>query len=606
MPDQEQPVLPSPFGRIALSLSGATSYSLGAMSYLHHISLLDRVSFISSTSGGSFASGVYAMNARKGKSFPETYRDLMAAMDGQHLMEKALGILNDDSQWQPNGKQRNIINSFAKAYDEIIFSGEVFRLLDGPPPPGACAVCFNSTEFYKGMSFRFQSDTIASSLQYLGNEYVYFDKTQNPAYKKLKLADIVAASSCFPAGFEPIDFPVDFTYPDKGKGSLTMKELEDSVYIAEYSGAKQHLQKGDQIGFMDGGITDNQGVNSSMIADKRGHPYSFDLIMVCDVASYFMDPYIPVPIRQEPAWRKKNIAYYLDKISGAAKSVTWLWIISLVLLLGSITMAAFSGVSGVLNIAWLLTGLFLVSSILLTIFWAFIKGNSLARLLLGGLPQQEISDILNRLHVGQNFSPEIINKLSAYLADTKLGSIEQMLKARAASVLTLSMDVNLKETRRLIYNMFFGDPFWANRRVYNVIYELSSFNIANRTVRINGRLKWNATPEEKSILLDGLGLMNKIAEEARNMGTTLWFDAQAQQNQMLKKIVACGQFTTCANLLEYIFSLLSNHKHGLLIIPDDELQKIQKLQEQVSADWERFKRDPYFLFEGFNWASPLS
>jgi len=607
----------APFGRIALSLSGggfrAASYSLGTMSYLYRVrpgagteNLLDRVSFVSSTSGGTFAASLFALYARQGKAFPLVYRDLIAAMQGLDLLETALTCLNDDRLWEPDGKQRNYINAFAMAYDQKLFKGAVFGVFDDHPDISKCAVCFNSTEFYKGMSFRFQSGTAESHAVRLGNDYVYFDKAGNPAYRKLKLADIMAASSCFPAGFEPIDFPVDFTYRKENGDGLSAQELENAIFIAEYSGFKRYLQPGEAIGLMDGGITDNQGLYSTMLADKRIAPHAFDLIIVADVTSYFMDPYIPVPVLQEPAARKKSISYYLGRI---AKTFRWIgvaWLASLVLAVAGIVTAALAKTQPLLDVAYLVTGLFLPATILLSVTWAMAKSNSLARLFLGALPSQQIRSLLSRFKLDRNFSPEVIQKMADYLSQTKLGSLEQMLKARAASVLTLSMDVNLKETRRLIYEMFFSNHCWDNRRVFNVVYELSSFNTANREHRINQRLHWTPSQEQKDSLLNGLGLLAGVAEEARCMGTTLWFDSRDSKADLLKKIVACGQFTTCVNLLEYIYSLLSLRGAGELIIAQEELDKLLVLEKQVAADWENFKKDPYFLYDQYkqHWCDP--
>jgi hypothetical protein len=64
--------------------------------------------------------------------------------------------------------------------------------------------------------------------------------------------------------------------------------------------------------------------------------------------------------------------------------------------------------------------------------------------------------------------------------------------------------------------------------------------------------------------------------------------------------VATGQFTTCANTLEYILSLLREVEDGRLEIPSDKLAEIQELGKKVTEDWIRFKKDPYFLLEKYS------
>jgi hypothetical protein len=170
-----------------------------------------------------------------------------------------------------------------------------------------------------------------------------------------------------------------------------------------------------------------------------------------------------------------------------------------------------------------------------------------------------------------------------------------MLEARLASVMSMVSDVNLKQVRRLIFEMFYNDACWENRRVPNFIYELSTHNITSRTNRISskGRLGWIASPGDKALLLEGYENMNPIAEEARLMGTTLWFDDQSVEEEKLKKIVATGQFTTCANLLEYIISLERKQ------VPFDKpaLTLLKKLKIQLTTDLQRFKAEPFFLYD---------
>lgn len=59
--------------------------------------------------------------------------------------------------------------------------------------------------------------------------------------KNIKLSEILAVSSCFPGGFEPVVFPDDFDFYNN-------KDCEDFC-----NGCKS-------FGLMDGGIVDNQGI----------------------------------------------------------------------------------------------------------------------------------------------------------------------------------------------------------------------------------------------------------------------------------------------------------------------------------------------------------
>ena len=156
-------------------------------------------------------------------------------------------------------------------------------------------------------------------------------------------------------------------------------------------------------------------------------------------------------------------------------------------------------------------------------------------------------------------------------------------------------DINLKQVRRLIFEMFYDAECWDNRRVPNFIYELSSYNSTSRTNRINSksRLGWTATEQDKALLLEGLEVINPVAEEARVMGTTLWFSEQETQDEKLKKIVATGQFTTCMNLLEYIISL----ERKRVPFDADAKTTLQNVKERLVKNLAAFKANPYFLYE---------
>ena len=110
---------------IALAFSGggyrAACFSLGSLSYLRHVQydgapLLEKVKFISSTSGGSITNLVYAQYLFSGKSFEEAYRFLLTELDGEKLLAAATGILQNSREWsQRPEKSRNLINAFSIA-----------------------------------------------------------------------------------------------------------------------------------------------------------------------------------------------------------------------------------------------------------------------------------------------------------------------------------------------------------------------------------------------------------------------------------------------------------------------------------------------------------
>lgn len=619
--------LSTPLQNIGMAFSGggfrAASFCLGTLSYLQHIqtktgaTLLQHVSFISSASGGTITNAGYTSYQHQGKSFQQFYHDYLSHLSGDKLLEHALSILNDDKEWKEGGnnKQRNLINAFAKVYDRILFKGDTLDVYWNKSHVKEFEVCFNATEFYRGQSFRFQTTGTDNAYQVIGNKYLYFDTERLAAVRKLKLADILASSSCFPMGFEPIVYPQDFTYQDANGKSATEQELKEAVYYENYeeityrlsdkaeaydntdsNTTQKQIKYLQKFGLMDGGITDNQGLNSVMLADKKRRarkiPTPFDLIIVTDVASYFMNAY-EVPVQQDsPEWRKKNIAYYIQKIRGYIKGLNQVTIISAILLLVSIV--------GIIRTQdpttkYLLCALLGVTATVLALMLV-LRTQKATKNIFNDPESFDLKTFLkNSIHIEKFFSDSITDKLIRFLKLTRLGVLEQMLKARISSVMTMVSDVNLKQVRRLIYQAFYSDPMWDNRRMPNFIYELSTFNINCRTNRIKDpkRLTWTATSADKYLLLANYDKINAVAEDARLMGTTLWFDETDMKKETLKKLVATGQFTTCANLVEYLISL---ERKGLVFDPA-VTQELYEIKDKLMKDLETFKENPYWLYE---------
>ena len=689
--------LKTPFAKIALALSGggfrAASFSIGTMSYLNHLrytnskgekrSLLDNVEFISSASGGTFPGMLYAAYTKKGISFEKVYQDMLTFMKGEGLLEAVLALMNEDSQWENEDKSRNFINAFAKIYDQKLFGGETFGVFWGegigvrPGVPGAggsdagqsgdaggyiaaqkgadgqprdIEVCFNATEFYRGLSFRWQTggtlsassgNTSASSGNSFvegktGNQYIFFDKNSKmnlDTLKQIKLGDIMASSSCFPAGFEPIIYPRDFSYPQrcdpKNNKGLSSSTLQQAMIITDYNNRPRALDT--SIGLMDGGVDDNQGVYSAMLADKRRRTANaekgFDLMIVSDVASYFMDPYCPPAPVEKGGLRKKSLADILKScgkaISTLNRFLTLTGIVSLILLAGALLLLVFAQPGGWMNLGFLLLS---PGILLFALFVGLIVAKKMGSPLIGkltglidGSDKQLVSSLKEGVPAVSNFSDKALGSMVKYLKGARFGVLEQMLNARVGSMLSLLLDINLKQTRRLIFDIFFGNFYgkdvWGNRRVFNVIYELSLFNISARESTIRSKFEsgdynlpvplpndsWSRNCED--LLLKGCTQLNSVAEAARTMGTTLWYDHEDANSNRMDKVVACGQFTTCAKMLEYSLILeriLQQEENRpfaerTLQFGDFDRQLFFSIRQQLEEDWKAFKEDPFFM-----------
>src|SRR5690606_37136661 len=126
-----------------------------------------------------------------------------------------------------------------------------------------------------------------------------------------------------------IIFPEDFTYNDDNNKVLTSQALREAIVYSAYNEKEMHLSDDAyplqirSFGLMDGGITDNQALKSLMLADEKRRrkqkPDPFDLMIVTDVSSYFMDYYKAPDQKGEKGWRGKSIDHYVSLFQKAVR-----------------------------------------------------------------------------------------------------------------------------------------------------------------------------------------------------------------------------------------------------------------------------------------------
>ena len=271
------------FYPIGLSLSGgeyrAAAFHLGTLAFLYRVDLLSQLRMLSTVSGGTFTGAAYILSVVKGEGFPKFFQNYYAFLRDTNLITLGLDTLKQGEINVPSGC-RNLILAMAQVYAETFLSkpdGQPYTLgaiLDADIPVEE--VTFNATEFRHGIAFRFQRSTNPRAK--MGNGRVSIPKTEAA---KIRLADIVAASSCFPGGFEPMAFPDDFVWPQNQIPQL----VYDAVYRSSVSGP---------IALMDGGIFDNQGATSLLLADERNIE-DLKLVIISDVDQKKTDLF-PYPI----------------------------------------------------------------------------------------------------------------------------------------------------------------------------------------------------------------------------------------------------------------------------------------------------------------------
>lgn len=433
-------------------------------------------------------------------------------------------------------------------------------------------------------------------------------------------------------GFEPIIFPKDFTYPN----GPSIQELKDSLSLDTLSwndkeGDEENLKsprakkekefaQAKVFGLMDGGICDNQGLYSLLLANERENDkgidkdlyHRFDLMMVSDVTSFYMSPYNVPEIKTNKSWMQKTPVHYWTELRKIYKRCgRWvsrgLWIsiilaiaFTLPLVLERISTAAI--ILAVVGVLILIVGI-----VIKTMYKTFLNHNSVLK---ESLTQPTLEDLVKFHMSKESFTRRTAIKVVNYLQFVQSGVIFQMINARLQSSAIMIGDVFLKQVRRLIYDQLFNNPRFVYRRLNNVIYKLTNTNNKNRSLpafepredeekeSYNNRKTAFIEQVKENCRLSSE--MQKTAEYAYGTGTTMWFETEQEQamENNRKALIATGQFTTCYNLLAYTLSL--NHSRHFPKLDPKYQDRIIAIIEQLKNLMQEFEKDPYYLYKLLN------
>lgn len=274
---------------IGVCISGggyrATSFGLGTFSYLNEIEynekpLLKHVRALSTVSGGSITGITYAQWTKVGKSFESYFQWLYSTLKEVKIVEESVENYANDSN------KNSIIEGFASSYGKYFLqafnAGDkksgTHKLLQSITPEYNEAekeidlhILYNSinaTDFNTGTPYRFIAQLDHKNCK-AAAEALKIDRIKelklnyavgNGFYEltnvgQLPLHVILASSSCFPGGFEPI--------------MLRLDQFSNKF-------------KNESLALMDGGIVDNQGIDAMI---KYHENNNLDLAIVVDSAS---------------------------------------------------------------------------------------------------------------------------------------------------------------------------------------------------------------------------------------------------------------------------------------------------------------------------------
>jgi len=554
-----------PLSKIALSFSGggyrATAFHLGSISYLDRLHyfgkpLLENVEMLSTVSGGTITGIVYALGIQEGRSFLEIYTELRNKLSSLDLLKTGFSMLDSNFKWPNEYKSKNLINAFALQYDAEFTNGRNLGDLTRTDTH-LKQIVFNSTEFTNAINFRFKSD----ANQLSGNFYIEVPAKFQPY---IKLSDIMASSSCFPGGFEPMLWPADFKY-----ASISNHEIFKTPKVV--------------TGLMDGGIYDNQGIESILNFQKKKKPY-FDLVIISDVASPYMNPFRPANITIS---QKGPKALTLRKLYEEFQKKDKILSLSIMLMIGLCTI--YPIYYKFPNTIW--TGVCITLFIFLLCF-SFVKW-FLVRSVTSKI--KHFSESMRNTQFKFYFE-----KLSLLrIEELSLQMIEPLFLNRVNSLISLLMDVFLKVTRRLNYDKLYEDETYKYRRISNLVRELTEYDFRNRLTRDDQKVttrshQGNVTGEYNEVVGEKI---KQIAESASGFGTTLWFTEEELLEKMQDKLLATGQFTMCYNLIVYFEKLIFTTDSGFSELENNIKQEIMLLYESCLNDWKRFKEDPIIMVD---------
>lgn len=592
--------------KIGLSISGggfrAASFGLGTLSYLEEIDLLDNVIALSTISGGTITGTRFAVGQKVGEKFEDTYAAIYDFLQHSNLLDEATKLLKTKDEEK---RKESVITAFAECYQNWLFKGldgiensekgaSMDLFLEGKDigyrqenPESFEFVSFNAAEFSNALQFRFKN------WENYGN---YYYEIPEEVLKNVRMGDILAASACFPLAFEPIMFPDDFELDDADKQAMQKYNVSQNLKNLYRKLLKnQEVDENDveqpkkimseltekielSVGLMDGGIVDNQGIEPLEMLDKKiinpkkteKDGKGFDLLMINDVSSYFMDNYQPYKSK------KRNV---FQRISSVLTKSPLLSLLLLVIIPG---LVAFAGRNYKPIAISIVTTYYTMLLLLIIVVLAF---------------RHKIPFLLFDI-------PTYFSKPAKSILKLRISKLVEFINNRANSFAKLNLNVFLIHIRRLIYDKIYEDDEWKSQRIMNAIYELKKDNV-NTTIRFAD--EDGSAPKDKSILNDAFLTPNervrKAASIASSMDTTLWYTEPNNDDKMPAYIIACGQFTACWNLLDYLHYLekpyIEKEKEGDRETRKRVLQEFNKLgiKDKLMDDWIEFNKNPFWLHQ---------
>lgn len=526
----------------ALALSGggyrAAAYHLGVLDVLDRLDRADAIATLSTISGGTILGAAFALSRKRGEAFDAFYDRMHHTLATRNVVEEAFARLDDadgDGTLAPS-----LIRAAADIYASDDFVGDVRLgdLMTDTPDSHAHRVVFSATEFASGVAFRFQTGVPGQPLDVGNGNFAI----PHAVARQIRVADAVAASSCFPSVFEPIRFPDDFDWGDTPLAEIRA-QLPDAFDAVG------------PIALMDGGIYDNQGVNGVLtVYNRRSNRNALGWLMVSDSSPRKARPIMADP--EEPdqsGLTVGTLALLAWGVGGLAVASAGFLIAELVELFAT---KSWTVIDVLTNVVPLLLTVATVA-VLFRIRTEYLALKAYA---------EEKASV----------------DLSPVLECLSVGNLSVLLRGRLESLLALTSDVFMKRIRGLIINGLFLDVNYSippeNDTERKAPYRRFTLNLIYSTEKNRPTLFKNHPALEPS------DAVRTLAKEAADVPTTLWFNDDAT----LRTVIACGQVTACFSILRFLVAWN----------PDVATQPgtdQHALYTETLALWEQLQDDPRTL-----------
>jgi hypothetical protein len=162
----------------------------------------------------------------------------------------------------------------------------------------------------------------------------------------------------------------------------------------------------------------------------------------------------------------------------------------------------------------------------------------------------------------------------ASFAHLDIALVRRMISERMTSTFKMVNDIFLKQIRRLNYDLLYSKAELKNRVITSTVYQLNGQPSPYKNQTLNPSIQPPSVRVQEAALV------------ASETPTTLWWDETDLHLQRQDNLIACGQFTTCYNLMDYILKLKEN---GVVAGELDGLYK------QLEIDWKKFNENPILL-----------